>query len=155
MNSAHRVAAIGLIVAAAGCGSTQPPTAPTPPPATGTVSFLPGDIVYHRPSNGATEVSIYIGTGSGPVAAGPSLECLVAKNANDDWPCGLPARLQVNQDYWVYVNDNGSASVPLGLKGSSVFVRGKEVTRTTAIFSLREQWTGGLFTIVDATGLIR
>ena len=78
------------------------------------MSLLPGDIVYRRPSNGATQAAIYIGTGSDVFAL--SLECHIAKNANDDWPCLLPARLQLNQDYWVYVNDDGSASVPLGLK---------------------------------------
>lgn len=154
MTFARRLVSIALTIVVVGCGSTASPTAPTSTPPGGIVSLLGGDIVYHRSTNGATQITIVVGTGSN--AQNSVFECHVFTNASDDnWRCGLPARLQMNQDYWVYIVDDSPMTTPLGLKGGSVLIRGHEVTRTIQISAIRESLTAGLFTIIDASGAIR
>jgi len=147
-------AALSLAIAIAGCGLTEPTLPSVATPSNAAVSLHERDIVYHRAANGTTEITLVIGLGTN--AQNAVFECHVfTPTPNDDWSCGLPARLRTDQDYWVYVVDNRSPAAPIGLQGGSVRIRGKEVTRTIRISDSRGTGTAGLFGIVDTNGTIR
>src|SRR5437762_6400524 len=86
-----------VMLVGAGCGAT--PTGPSVPP---TYQLQPGDIVYNRPANGQTNLTLYMGTGTfGNII---SFQCLVVvDSATGLWPCRGTVTLNTNMDYWVYL----------------------------------------------------